>query len=165
MGAQVLQEDAIFPCARPYPHPHPQHPPAGGSGTLIVPEQTERKGTIVTGIAGEGFPRYQRGKDALRRRRTSCGNSSACLKATRCPSKTRLLHRQRIGDCVQADISGKERKILEEIRIYCSPDALVSMPSIALIAVVGQGMITAVARVFRALGDDRQHPADLPGVQ
>ena len=58
----------------------------------------------------------------------------------------------------QADISGKERKILKKSRIYCSPDALVSMPSIALIAVVGQGMIHAAgsaARVFRALGDDK----------
>ena len=90
MGAQVLQEDAIFPVREagiPI-HIRNTHRPED-PGTLIVPEQTERKGTIVTGIAGKkDFRVINVEKTRLREKETSCASSSACLKATRYPSKT-----------------------------------------------------------------------------
>ena len=48
----------------------------------------------------------------------------------------------------------REKKLLEEIGIYCQPDNLAIMPSMALVAVVGHGMSRergVAARVFGAL--------------
>ena len=129
-------------------------------GTLIVPEQTERKGTIVTGIAGKkDFRVINVEKTRLREEGDFLRKLISVFESNEVPIENMPSCIDSVSVIVsQADISGKERKILEEIRIYCSPDALVSMPSIALIAVVGQGMIHAAgsaARVFRALGDDK----------
>ncbi|MGI6654447.1 MAG: aspartate kinase [Christensenellales bacterium] len=161
MGAQVLQEDAIFPVREagiPI-HIRNTHRPED-PGTLIVPEQTERKGTIVTGIAGKkDFRVINVEKTRLREEGDFLRKLISVFESNEVPIENMPSCIDSVSVIVsQADISGKERKILEEIRIYCSPDALVSMPSIALIAVVGQGMIHAAgsaARVFRALGDDK----------
>lgn len=159
MGAQVLQEDAIFPVREagiPI-HIRNTHRPED-PGTLIVPEQTERKGTIVTGIAGKkDFRVINVEKTRLREEGDFLRKLISVFESNEVPIENMPSCIDSVSVIVaQADISGKERKILEEIRIYCAPDSLVSMPSIALIAVVGQGMIHetgSAARVFRALGE------------
>ena len=50
----------------------------------------------------------------------------------------------------------KLRKVVEEIKIYCHPDAVSVEDGISLIAVVGRGMVSTpgiAARVFRQLAD------------
>ena len=56
----------------------------------------------------------------------------------------------------EESMQGKERKILEEIDIYCSPDRIDITPGLALLAVVGENMAMRAgvsARVFGALAD------------
>ena len=51
-------------------------------------------------------------------------------------------------------LSSKLDKVIEEIRIYCQPNSIVSYPNMALIAVVGRGMIRTKgvsAKIFTAL--------------
>ena len=158
MGAQVLQEEAIFPVReRGIPiHIRNTHRP-GDPGTLIVPEQTEKKGTILTGIAGrKDFRVISVEKARLREEGDFLRKLVSVFESNEVPIENMPSSIDSISVIVpQAGIQGKEKKILEEIRIYCSPDTLTSMPSIALVAVVGQGMIHSTgvaARVFTALG-------------
>ena len=54
-------------------------------------------------------------------------------------------------------LGDKLSKIKEEIRIYCSPDSIETYPSMALVAVVGRGMIKTKgisARIFTALSQN-----------
>ncbi|NMR89747.1 ACT domain-containing protein, partial [Vibrio parahaemolyticus] len=54
------------------------------------------------------------------------------------------------------DLNGKLSKIIEEIRIYLNPDNIISSSNMALVAVVGRGMIRTKgisAKVFTALSD------------
>ena len=54
----------------------------------------------------------------------------------------------------EKDLKGKEKKLLEEISIYCGPDHQQIDAGMALLAVVGQGMkwkMGVSARVFSAL--------------
>jgi aspartate kinase len=56
-----------------------------------------------------------------------------------------------------SDLNSKLDKVIEEIRIYCSPDSIVCYPDMALIAVVGRGMIKTKgvsAKVFTALANE-----------
>lgn len=56
----------------------------------------------------------------------------------------------------EESIKGKERKILEEIDIYCAPDRIEIMPGLALLAVVGENMAMRAgvsAKVFGALAE------------
>lgn len=53
-----------------------------------------------------------------------------------------------------AQVSGKLDKLIEEIKIYCAPDHIVAYPNMALIAVVGRGIIRKKgisAKIFTAL--------------
>ena len=52
------------------------------------------------------------------------------------------------------ELNSKLDKVLEEIRIYCNPDSIITYPNMALIAVVGRGMIRTKgisAKIFTAL--------------
>ncbi|NLW23417.1 MAG: aspartate kinase [Tissierellia bacterium] len=56
-----------------------------------------------------------------------------------------------------AQLNSKLDKIIEEIRIYCKPDSIDTYPNMALIAVVGRGMIRTKgisAKVFTALANE-----------
>ena len=55
-----------------------------------------------------------------------------------------------------SELDNKIDKILEEIENQCSPDSLITYPNMALIAVVGEGMISTKgisAKVFSALSE------------
>ncbi len=56
-----------------------------------------------------------------------------------------------------SQLNSKLNKIIEEIKIYCNPDSITTYPNMALIAVVGRGMIRAKgisARIFTALSEN-----------
>lgn len=157
MGAQVLHEEAVFPVREAGIPIHikntqrPQDP-----GTLIVPTQTEKKATIVTGIAGrKDFRVISVEKARLREEADFLRKLISVFESNEVPIENMPSSIDSISVIVsQAAIQNKEKKILEEIRIYCQPDTLTSMPSMALVAVVGQGMnheTGVAARVFGAL--------------
>lgn len=55
-----------------------------------------------------------------------------------------------------SQISSKLDKVIEEIKIYCNPDSIVSYPNMALVAVVGRGMIRTKgisSKIFTALSN------------
>ncbi len=160
MGAQVLQEESIFPVRETGIPIHikntnaPDHP-----GTLIVPSLPHKKEEIITGIAGKkNFSvisvekMKMRSHVAFMRKLISVFESNDVV----------VEHMPSSIDSVsvivsERELKPKEKKILEEIRIYCSPDSVQVWPSIALIAVVGDGMIHTPgvsARVFGALARD-----------
>lgn len=157
MGAQVLHEEAVFPVREagiPIHIKNTQRPE--DPGTLIVPQQTEKKATIVTGIAGrKDFRVISVEKARLREESDFLRKLISVFESNEVPIENMPSSIDSISVIVsQAAIQNKEKKILEEIRIYCQPDALTSMPSMALVAVVGQGMnheTGVAARVFGAL--------------
>lgn len=54
------------------------------------------------------------------------------------------------------ELNSKLQKVIEEIRIYCRPDSIICYPNMALIAVVGRGMIRTKgisAKIFTALAN------------
>src|SRR5690554_4429866 len=54
----------------------------------------------------------------------------------------------------EEDIKGKLDKIIEEVRIFCKPDSITTYTNMALLAVVGSGMIRTKgisAKIFTAL--------------
>lgn len=56
-----------------------------------------------------------------------------------------------------SQLNSKLDKVIEEIKIYCNPDSIVSYPDMALIAVVGRGMIRTKgisSKIFTALSDN-----------
>jgi aspartate kinase len=158
MGAQVLHEEAVFPVREagiPVHIKNTMQPE--DAGTLIVPTQSERKGTILTGIAGrKDFRVISVEKERLREENDFLRKLISVFESNEVPVENMPSSIDSVSVIVsQADIQNKEKKILEEIHIYCQPDSLASMPSMALIAVVGQGMIHApgvAGRVFTALG-------------
>ena len=53
--------------------------------------------------------------------------------------------------------NGKLKKIMEEIRIYCKPDSVEAQTNMALLAVVGTGMVRTKgisAKIFTALSEN-----------
>ena len=157
MGAQVLHEEAIFPVRQADIPIHirntllPDDP-----GTLILPQQTEKKPTIVTGIAGrKDFRVIWVEKERMREEQDFLRKLISVFESNDVPIENMPSSIDSVSVIVsQAAIQNKEKKILEEVRIYCQPDAIASMPSMALVAVVGHGMNHekgVAARVFGAL--------------
>ncbi len=157
MGAQVLHEEAVYPVREkgiPIHIRNTQRP--DDPGTLIVSRQTEKKPTIVTGIAGrKDFRVIWVEKERLREEQDFMRKLTSVFESNDVPIENMPSSIDSISVIVsQADIQNKEKKILEEIRIYCQPDSIASMPSMALVAVVGHGMNHhkgVAARVFGAL--------------
>lgn len=157
MGAQVLQEEAIFPVREAGISIHIKNTNDPDSpGTLILPELPIKKKEIITGIAGKkDFSVIAVEKMKMRshtdfmRKLISVFESNDVV-VEHMPSSIDSLS----VIVSERELKAKEKKILEEVRIYCSPDSIETWPSIALIAVVGHGMIHTPgvsARVFGAL--------------
>lgn len=157
MGAQVLHEDAVFPVRQadiPIHIKNTRRP--DDPGTLIVPKALEKKDTILTGIAGrKDFCVISVEKDRLREEENFLRKLISVFESNDVPIENMPAGIDSISVIVsQAHIHNKEKKLLEEIGIYCQPDNLAIMPSMALVAVVGHGMSRekgVAARVFGAL--------------
>ena len=160
MGATVLHDEAIFP-VREAGIPvnirntnQPDH-----TGTMIVSEASPvQKAGSITGIAGR--------KDF-----TVIAIEKALMNAEKGYGR-RLLevlevhgisfeHMPSGIDTISVVISspqlkGKEKKVLEDIKIVCKPDAVDVYPNMAVIATVGRGMAHTpgmAARLFTALAN------------
>ncbi len=67
------------------------------------------------------------------------------------------------------ELDGKEDDVVADIRRAVQPDRIDVQRDMAMVAVVGQGMVHRIgvaARVFESLAEARhQHPHDQPGFQ
>lgn len=160
MGANVLHEEAIFPVRRlgiPIQIKNTNRP--DDPGTRIIPDsQVLHDRGLITGIAGK--------KDFTvitveKLRMTEDLSFFRKLVSVFETNDVPIAHMPSAIDSVSiivadSHLNGKLKKIIEEIRIYCMPDTIDAFPSMALIAVVGRGMINTKgisARIFKSLAD------------
>lgn len=161
MGASVLHEEAVFPVRekkipiRILNTNSPEDP-----GTLILADElAENNPKIVTGISGK--------KDytIIRVEKTHMSEDLSFYRKLISVFETndiRIEHMPTSIDTVSIvvqsnQIDGKEKKIREEISIYCDPERIVISRGLSIIAVVGRGMVSAKgtsARIFTALAKD-----------
>ncbi len=156
MGAMVLHEEAIFPVKErkiPIHIKNTNNPDA--PGTMIVSSINRHNG-VVTGIAGrKDFMVFSVEKAFLfeeagfYRKLVSVFETNG-ISIAHMPSGIDSIS----VIVAEDDVRGKEKKVMKEIDIYCSPDAVDTSHQLALIAVVGQGMVSTkgvAARIFKAL--------------
>lgn len=159
MGATVLHEDAIFPVRVadiPINIRNTNEPTA--NGTLIVPEITDDSGdTIITGIAGKkGFSTITLEKDQMKK-----GVFLAEVLRSLMHRDINVEHIPTGIDTVSivvptASLEGKEEDLLASFNRRVSPDNVVITNGLALIAVVGRGMVKSkgtAGKVFKAIGE------------
>lgn len=158
MGAPVLHEESVFPVKiAGIPIQVKNTNDIEAPGTLIVSDTTEniQAGTI-TGIAGKKDftvitiekTRMNLEKDFYRKLVTVLETNDITIEHM--PSSI-----DSVSLVIRSEqLSSKLDKVIEEIRIYCQPNSIVSYPNMALIAVVGRGMIRTKgvsAKIFTAL--------------
>ncbi len=158
MGAPVLHEEAIFPIRRlgiPIHIKNTNRPE--DAGTLIVSDQWEEKseGTI-TGLAGK--------KDftVVTLEKTLMNAEQGFLRKLISVFETNDISIEHVPTGIDSisvivadqELGSKLKKVKEEIQIYCEPDNIITSSNMAIIAVVGRGMIHTKgvsARLFTAL--------------
>lgn len=160
MGAQVLHEEAIFPARRRGIPIHILNTNAPNDlGTMILPKAKRKDDSeIVTGIAGlKNFTvidveKYHMTEDMSFFRKLCSVFEANGISIHHMPSSI-----DRVSVIVREEkIKGIEKKILEELDIYCSPDKIEITSGLSLIAIVGENMAYrsgVSARVFKAAAD------------
>lgn len=161
MGAPVLHEESLFPVkdkgivVNIKNTNFPEEP-----GTKIVDDlYPSNNKNIITGIAGKKDftvisiekTRMIAEKDFLRKLITVFETNNILIEHM--PSSIDSM--SIIVSTLQ--LNSKLDKIIEEIKIYCNPDSVIAYPNMALIAVVGKGMIRTKgisAKVFTALSNN-----------
>lgn len=157
MGAAVLHEEAIFPVRQEgIPIRILNTNRADDAGTLIVDDGSEVEFSGITGIAGK--------KDftVISLEKTLMDDENGFFRRLVSVFETNnvsIAHMPSGIDTVSVvvaseDVRFKMNKIVEEIKIYCQPDTVSIEPEIALIAVVGRGMVKTpgvAGSVFSAL--------------
>ena len=159
MGATGLHEDAIFPVRVsdiPINIRNTNEPTA--NGTLIVPEITDDSNdTIITGIAGKkGFSTITLEKDQMKK-----GVFLAEVLRSLMHRDINVEHIPTGIDTVSlvvptASLEGKEDDLLASFDRRVNPDNVVITNGLALIAVVGRGMVKSkgtAGKVFKAIGE------------
>lgn len=158
MGAPVLHEESLFPVKNKGIAINikntnaPEH-----AGTKIVNDKYPIENTeSITGIAGKKDftviaiekTRMISEKDFLRKLITVLETNNISIQHM--PSSI-----DSISLIISASqLNSKLDKVIEEIKIYCNPDSIIAYPNMALIAVVGRGMIRTKgisSRIFTAL--------------
>ena len=160
MGATVLHEDAIFPvryAGIPINIRNTNCPQ--DSGTMIVSDASSyNSDNIITGIAGKvGFSSIAVEKDMMN---SEIGFGKRVLEALE-KSEICFEHLPSGIDTMSViintkELEGKRDFILSEICRLTVPDSIEIEDNLALIAVVGRGMVKAkgtAARIFSALAD------------
>ena len=159
MGATVLHEEAIFPVRYskiPINIKNTNRP--GDRGTFIVPETDEVSDDVITGIAGKiGFSTINIEKDMMNAeigfgRRVLHAIEDNGLKFEHFPSGIDTMS----VVVSTKDLHKKRADIMSAICKAVNPDNIFVEENLALIAVVGRGMVKAkgtAARVFTALAN------------
>lgn len=161
MGAPVLHEEAIFPVKRlgiPINIKNTNLP--RDKGTMIVDDSSPISLVdTITGIAGKkDFTVISVEKTLMTLEKGFFRKLISVFET----NDISIEHMPSSIDSISVIISNLElnsklEKVLEEIRIYCKPDNIICYPNMALIAVVGRGMIKAKgisAKVFTALANN-----------
>ncbi|MBQ7669187.1 MAG: aspartate kinase [Clostridia bacterium] len=161
MGASVLHEDSVFP-VRSAGIPinirntnDPSH-----EGTMIVPECPEYdRDRIITGIAGKkGFSMISVEKDMFHNERGVARKILGIIER----ENLNFEHMPTGIDSLTVVVSGdsddaKKNRIVEAIKEEVSPDSVVYEDGLALVAVVGRGMVQnkgTAAKVFKACAEN-----------
>jgi len=159
MGATVLHEDAIFPVRYskiPINIRNTNKPE--DKGTFIVPQTDEINETVITGIAGKvGFSTITIEKDMMN---AELGFGRRVLQAIE-ENGVSFEHFPSGIDTMSVVVSTKElhnkrADVMSAIVKAVDPDNIFVEENLALIAVVGRGMIKAkgtAARIFNALAN------------
>ncbi len=157
MGASVLHEEAIFPVreknipinVRNTDRPEDQ-------GTLIVSDSERVGHSGITGVAGmQQFTVITLEKTLMDEEKGFMRKLVSVFET----NGVSIAHIPSGIDSVSVvvrseDVRFKLKKVVEEIRIFCHPDAVSVEDGISLIAVVGRGMVSTpgiAARVFSQL--------------
>lgn len=160
MGAPVLHEEAIFPVREngiPINIRNTNKPE--DKGTMIVDDSSAIKSGSITGIAGrKDFMVLTVEKTLMTMENDFFRKLISVFES----NDIAIEHMPSSIDSISIIVSASEmgdklKKIREEIRIYCSPDRIIVTPDMALIAVVGRGMIRSKgvsARIFTALAKE-----------
>ncbi|HEY8803893.1 MAG TPA: aspartate kinase, partial [Clostridium sp.] len=157
MGANVFHEEAIFPVKNdgiPINIKNTNDPL--GKGTFILNHKSEGKPASITGIAGKkDFTVIAIEKTLMNRDIGYCRRILSVLESNNVAFEHIPSGIDSISLVIDdSELDNKIDKILEEIEYQCSPDSIITHPNMALIAVVGEGMIKTKgisAKVFSAL--------------
>jgi len=159
MGATVLHEDAIFPVRYakiPINIKNTNRPEY--KGTFIVPDTDEVQPHVITGIAGRtGFSTITLEKDMMN---SELGFGRRVLEAIE-ENGVSFEHFPSGIDTMSVilstkDLSKKRGEIMASICKSVNPDNIFTEDNLALIAIVGRGMVKAkgtAARVFTSLAN------------
>ncbi|MBE6935905.1 MAG: aspartate kinase [Ruminococcaceae bacterium] len=157
MGASVLHEDAVFPVkAANIPinirnTNEPDHP-----GTLIVNNLRAASSSPITGIAGKrGFSIIHIEKDGMNKEVGFTRKALSVLEQHNISFEHLPSGIDTMGFIIQTDsLQGQGEAITREIGKAVNADEIELISGLALIAVVGRGMIRAkgtAARIFNAI--------------
>ena len=158
MGASVLHEEAIFPVrAAGIPINIRNTNAADAPGTMIVAGTSEYDAkTVITGIAGKkGFSVISVEKDLMN---SEIGFARKMLDVLE-DNGISFEHLPSGVDTMSVivasnELEGRREKLIASINRACRPDSIVCEDGLALLAVVGRGMVKArgtAARVFDAI--------------
>lgn len=158
MGASVLHEEAIFPVrAAGIPINIRNTNDATAPGTMIVAGTNEYDAkTVITGIAGKkGFSVITIEKDMMN---SEIGLGRKVLDVLE-DNEISFEHLPSGVDTMSviissAELEGRRERLIASINRICRPDSIVCEDGLALLAVVGRGMVKArgtAARVFDAI--------------
>ena len=158
MGASVLHEEAIFPVrAAGIPINIRNTNDADAPGTMIVAGTSEYDAkTVITGIAGKkGFSVISVEKDLMN---SEIGFARKMLDVLE-DNGISFEHLPSGVDTMSVivasgELEGRREKLIASINRACRPDSIVCEDGLALLAVVGRGMVKArgtAARVFAAI--------------
>ncbi len=159
MGASVLHDEAIFPVRQACIPINVKNTNAPDEpGTMIVSDAGDGDPGTITGIAGKrGFTVIALEKDKMN---AAIGFAADVLGVLR-DYGVSIEHMPTGIDTlsvVVADnqLEGKRQKVIDGILARCEPDSLEIYDSMALLAVVGRGMVRRIgssARIFSALAE------------
>lgn len=161
MGAPVLHEEAIFPVKKagiPINIKNTNSPE--DYGTMIVNDLSPVSySKTITGIAGK--------KDftVISIEKTLMGSEKGFFRKLISVLETNDIAIEHMPSSIDSislivsdsELNSKLEKVIEEIRIYCNPDSIICYPNMALVAIVGRGMINTKgisAKVFTALASN-----------
>jgi len=160
MGAHVFHEEAVFPVKNdgiPINIKNTNKPL--DKGTFILNDKLEVKAGNITGIAGKkDFTVIAIEKTLMDRDIGYCRSVLTVLESNGVSFEHMPSGIDSISLVIDdSELDNKTDKILEEIEKQCNPDSLIVHPNMALIAVVGEGMIKTKgisAKLFDALAKD-----------
>lgn len=160
MGAPVLHEESIFPIKEagiPINIRNTNRPE--DPGTMIVSDSHPVNSTeAITGIAGKKNFTF------ISIEKTMMNDEKGFIRKLASVFESNDISIEHIPSSIDSisiivadsEIHTKLDKVIEEIRIYCKPDSIITYSDMSLVAIVGRGMINnwgASAKIFTTLAN------------